>query len=110
MINKKLQEEVDISALRYALGRSTYIVKDMCSYIKYKTENGEYEQNTIKIMLRDIKDYFIELSYETGSFYSFECDVAEWSKLYEVLIEHLDGFPGWFSDDLEKFVEENIGK
>lgn len=44
-----------ISALRYALGRHTYIVEETCSYIKEHTEL--LDDRVISVMLRDINDH-----------------------------------------------------
>ncbi|UXN34359.1 hypothetical protein N8E86_09930 [Avibacterium paragallinarum] len=44
-----------VYAERYALGRSTYAVNDVCSFIKnhYK----KLSKNTLNILIKDIQDY-----------------------------------------------------
>lgn len=70
-----------VSAVRYALGRRTYIVQWTCEFI---TNNLDLLlEKDKKVMLRDIyqqKDYG----------YGDNCDEVEWKKLMRVLEKNLE--------------------
>lgn len=68
-----------LSAERYALGRSTYIVEWTCKFIGNNlhllTEGNK------KVMIRDIKQ---------SKEYGWECDKQEWFRLLEKLEEDVN--------------------
>ena len=66
-----------ISALRYVLGRMTYIVSDTADIIKEHLH--EIPENTKTIMLRDIRHAI------DSNNYGMKCDLQTWNELYEVI-------------------------
>lgn len=52
-IDRNLKDMI-ISALRYAIGRKTYITEETCSYIKNHPEL--IDKRVKDVMLRDLKD------------------------------------------------------
>lgn len=79
-INGKLEDisAMLVSAVRYALGRSTYIVSWTCDFIK---DNLHLITEKDKcIMIRDIKE---QEKYGYGN----DCDKASWIKLLKSLEE-----------------------
>lgn len=74
-------QDMMISALRYALGRKTYITGETVDFIKsYK----ELIDGRVKsVMLNDLSEYFNMKS----NCYSIDdsCDTATWTSLYEWL-------------------------
>lgn len=78
----KPEEQMLISAVRYAIGRSSYIVSDTCRFvtnIKSKLSN-----ECIDIMIHDI-EFDLELYHRAGNLCGMECDEKEWSELLNVL-------------------------
>ena len=73
-INYKLQDIV-ICALRYAMGRKTYVTEEVCNYIK---EHPELINKRVKmVMLRDLKD--IDMYYKmTDIDYKIFKDFQKW--------------------------------
>ena len=72
-------EQMLISALRYALGRRTYIVEITVNFIISELHSlSDYCKN---IMVRDI---------ETAYSYGYECDKKDWMRLLEALESHVD--------------------
>ena len=50
--------DIMIMALRYALGRRTYVTNEVCTFI---SQNLGYTDERIKhVMIKDIKEYFDE--------------------------------------------------
>lgn len=78
----KPEEQMLISAVRYALGRQSYIVGDTCKFVKSVVD--KLSKNCIAIMITDIEDE-IEMYHDLGRPCGMECDEAEWLKLLEVL-------------------------
>lgn len=68
-----------VSAVRYALGRQTYIVGWTCEFIKNNLHLLEYKD--IVIMIEDIK--------ECG-YYGHDIDKLEWLKLLNVLENYIE--------------------
>lgn len=64
-----------VSAVRYALGRQTYIVSDTTRYITLLVP--KLDDKTISIMERDIR--------EAGNYGSESIDKPEWMRLLNVL-------------------------
>lgn len=75
-------EHMLISALRYALGRRTYIVELTCKYIEKQIPM--MSDQCKKIMIEDI-----EQQEQFG--YGDECDKADWMHLLVKLKENTDG-------------------
>ena len=79
-INYELKDMI-ISALRYAIGRKTYITAETCDYIR---NHHELIDNRVKgVMLRDLKDlnmYYKETDIDYTAFKDFE----KWLKELEV--------------------------
>ena len=72
-------EQMLVSALRYALGRRTYIVEITVNFIISELHSlSDYCKN---IMVRDI---------ETAHSYGDECDKEDWIRLLEALESHVD--------------------
>lgn len=73
-INYELQDII-ICALRYAMGRKTYVTEEVCSYIK---EHPELINKRVKmVMLRDLKD--IDMYYKmTDIDYKIFKDFQKW--------------------------------
>lgn len=65
--------EMMVSAVRYALGRKTYVVSDTCGYIKHVLPL--LTENDIGTIYRDIAD--AEREKRLGD----ECDVCDWLML-----------------------------
>lgn len=76
-----------ISAVRYALGRRTYIVAETARYVRGKL--GMVQDATLMLMLRDI-DERIAWSDRSGmSGLGDECDRAEWMLLRKAIIDEI---------------------
>lgn len=67
-------EHMLISALRYALGRRTYIVELTCRYIERQIPR--LSDRCKDLMIKDI---------ESQKNYGDECDKKDWMRLLEVL-------------------------
>ncbi len=64
-------EQMIIGSLRYALGRSTYVVSSTVDYIK---NHSVYSKNFLHVAIEDIER---ELKKKTG----MECDRENWEDL-----------------------------
>lgn len=72
-----------ISALRYALGRRTYITQETAEFIM---ENPNLIDDRVKtVMIRDIDEYFDRR--RTWDYKDDECDYQTWIALYDYLKE-----------------------
>lgn len=71
-------EHIVISAVRYALGRMTYIVELTINYILQEIENDKLSDSCLNIILKDIK--------ETKNL-GMECDREQWLKLQKRIEE-----------------------
>lgn len=65
-------EHMVISAVRYALGRRTYIVELTVNYILEEIENDQLSDRCLDVIRRDIKE---------AQNYGMDCDKAHWIKL-----------------------------
>lgn len=65
-------------AVRYALGRMSYIVGVVCDYVASKKDT--LSQNCIKIIIRDIEEE-MEHYHRLGHALGMECDEKHWEKL-----------------------------
>lgn len=73
-------EQIVISAVRYALGRMTYIVGTTVNYVIKDIEENKLSKFCLVVMLRDIK---------TADDLGMDCDKAEWQKLIDKIEEVL---------------------
>ena len=71
-------EHIVISAVRYVLGRMTYIVELTVNYILEEIENDELSDRCLDVIRKDIK--------ETQN-YGMDCDKAQWLKLLDRIEE-----------------------
>lgn len=75
-------KNIVISALRYSLGRRTYITVETANFIKEHPE--VVDKRTKGVMLRDLEDYFSR----RGDFYKDDkCDYEAWLDLKKWLEE-----------------------
>lgn len=73
-------KDMIISALRYALGRRTYITSETAEFIKRYPEL--IDERVKSVMLRDLEEYF----QKRESFkFDDECDYNTWKGLYNWL-------------------------
>ena len=77
-----LEEQIIICAVRYALGRMSYIVSDVCEYVRFKKD--ELSDECKKIIARDIKDEY-QFYHRQGKTLGMECDEADWIRLARIL-------------------------
>jgi hypothetical protein len=75
-------EHILICAVRYALGRMSYMVSVVCGYVAIK--HRELSQECIAIIVRDIEEE-IEMCHKIGRTCGMECDEREWLRLLETL-------------------------
>ena len=73
-------EEMIVSAVRYALGRMTYIVKATVDYVIKDIEEGKLGEKALWIIRSDIK-------YEKNL--GMECDMREWKRLVKRINEKI---------------------
>lgn len=75
-------ELIVICAVRYALGRMTYIVGEVCNYVASKKDS--LSQQCINIIIRDIEED-LELCRQMGRTLGMECDEQKWIGLVKCL-------------------------
>ena len=73
-------QDMIISALRYSLGRRTYINSETADFIKKYSEI--IDERVKKIMLKDFEEYF---DCRDDYYKDDECDYNTWKDLYEWL-------------------------
>lgn len=73
-------------AVRYALGRRTYAVSDICRYVKSVLPHLDYK--TLHHMMRDIEEHENETSLFGGL--GDECDKADWLALKEDIVKQIE--------------------
>lgn len=66
-------EHIVISAVRYALGRMTYIVELTVNYIMQQIDEDKLSDSCLRIILEEIK--------ERKNYLGMECDKEQWLKL-----------------------------
>ncbi len=72
------------SALRYALGRHTYMVKATADYLSTKLRY--LSKKTLSVMHEDLLRYFDDI-VPLGN--EFECDINTWKSLYKKVEDEL---------------------
>lgn len=75
-------ESILICAVRYALGRQSYIVGDTAKYVALKQKTLSKE--CIDIIIRDIEEE-MERYHSVGQTLGMECDERTWKNLLEAL-------------------------
>ena len=75
-------EQILICAVRYALGRMSYIVGVVCDYVYFKRKTLSKE--CINIIIRDIEEE-MERYHSSGAVLGMECDERTWNRLLEAL-------------------------
>lgn len=71
-------EQIIISAVRYALGRMTYIVSVTVNYILEEIENNKLSDRCLNVIAEDIRS-----AKDLG----MDCDEKEWLKLLDRIEE-----------------------
>lgn len=75
-------EHILICAVRYALGRMSYMVSIVCEYVASK--HRELSPECLNIIIRDIEEE-IEIYHNIGRTCGMECDERTWLRLLETL-------------------------
>ena len=65
-------EQIVVSAIRYALGRCTYIVDVTVDYVIKDIDNNKLSKNCLNLIYNDILDC---------KDYGWECDKSRWIEL-----------------------------
>lgn len=78
----KNEELIIICAIRYALGRMSYVVSEICNYVYLK--KNELSENCIKVIIRDIEEE-LHRYHDMGELLGMECDEKDWLKLLSEL-------------------------
>lgn len=76
------EELIIICAVRYALGRMSYVVGEVCSHVAAKQH--ELSKNCINVIIRDIEEE-LHIYHERGQMLGMECDEQNWLWLLENL-------------------------
>lgn len=91
----EVDELILMSAVRYALGRRTYIVGSVCN--EYKNHIQELSTNALSCTYRDINEQF-EMYGAEGL--GDDCDRVLWYELLNLIEKELDfrdyKFPGYY--------------
>lgn len=78
------EEQILICAVRYALGRRSYIVNVVTQYVTFKIKTLSKE--CINIIIRDIEEE-LERYHKAGQTLGMECDEKDWCELLRKLKE-----------------------
>ena len=76
------EEQILICAVRYALGRMSYIVGVVAEYVAVK--QPELSKECINIIIRDIEEE-LKRYHDVGQTLGMECDERTWLRLLERL-------------------------
>lgn len=98
-LNTKKKSDYDLivgSAVRYALGRQTYIVNTTVDYVIDDINNGDYTLRELVVMARDIME---QKSYG----YGWDCDLNDWKRLFEKISEVIK------KEDFDTWQRERLG-
>lgn len=71
-------EQIVISAVRYAIGRMTYIVELTVNYIMQQIEEDKLSDQCLGIIKNDIKE---------SKYLGMQCDEVQWIKLLKKIEE-----------------------
>ena len=83
------EEQILICAVRYALGRQSYIVGVVAEYVALKRK--ELSKECIDLIIRDIQEE-IEFYHRRGMTCGMDIDERTWLNLSEVLKEKITEF------------------
>ena len=75
-------EQILICAVRYALGRMSYIVGDVARYVESK--HNTLSSQCKNIIIRDIEEE-LERYHQVGQTLGMECDERTWENLLNLL-------------------------
>ena len=75
-------EQILICAVRYALGRMSYIVGVVAEYVAIK--RNELSEECVNIIIRDIEEQ-LGFYHSHNSTLGMECDEETWKNLLEML-------------------------
>lgn len=67
-------EHIVISAVRYAIGRMTYMVELTVNYVIKEIDANNLSKECLEIVLTDIKE---------AKYLGMDCDIREWHKLID---------------------------
>lgn len=81
------EETILICAVRYALGRMSYVVSDVCRYAA--SQKDKLSKNCINVIVRDIEEE-LEFYHRAGHTLGMECDEKQWLNLRDILKEGLE--------------------
>lgn len=73
-------ENMIISAVRYAIGRTSYIVNLTVEYVLKDIEQGKLANNCLWVMRRDIKE---------AKYLGMDCDKRDWQRLLKKINENM---------------------
>ena len=85
-------EHILISAVRYAVGRQSYIVGVTAEYVALKRKT--LSSQCIDIIIRDVEEK-IEFYHRMDRTCGMECDERQWQKLLEILREEKGARNEW---------------
>lgn len=76
------EELIIICSVRYALGRMSYVVGEVCSHVA--TKQHELSKECINVIIRDIEEE-LQRYHDVGKTLGMECDEQNWLWLLENL-------------------------
>lgn len=79
-----VEEHILVCAIRYALGRKTYIVNMVCQHTMSKLK--ELSKSCIGIIIKDIEEE-LKRYHDLGELLGDRCDERDWLELLEKLKE-----------------------
>jgi hypothetical protein len=79
MLERNELQTLVICSVRYALGRKSYIVEDVCDIVKYNIIR--LDKNTAEVILEDIGRK-LDDAKKRGGFVGHEADHNRWVELY----------------------------
>lgn len=77
-----IEEQIIICAVRYALGRRSYIVGVVCEYVESKIST--LSEGCINIIIRDVEEE-LHRYHKAGQPLGDYCDERDWYRLLELL-------------------------
>lgn len=77
-----IEEQILLCAVRYALGRRSYIVGTVCEYVRLNRQ--KLSEQCVNIIIRDIKEES-ERYHRAGQTLGDDCDERTWINLQRVL-------------------------
>ena len=80
-------EQIVISAVRYGLGRMSYIVGTICRYVA--DERKKLSTNCLNIIIRDIREE-IEMCHRLGKTCGMDFDERTWQNLMTILEQEVE--------------------